>query len=123
MPRRARLRRVAVGRTVARVGVRVAHVAIGAPRRARLEYGGGPRQKPRRVAVGRVWGTSTLGGACTTPQVWSDDVVGELGVGGHTVERGWAWPGAVNQEILANDREVRQSRGFSSTEKAFEKNA
>jgi len=25
------------------------------------------------------------------------------------------WPGAVNQEILSNAREVRQSRGFSST--------
>ena len=45
-----------------------------------------------------------------------DDVVGELGVGGHTVVRAWvwpasqrlanqgqeAWPGAVNQEILGS---------------------
>ena len=34
----------------------------------------------------------------------------ELGVGGHTVVRGWVWPGAVNQEILPNEREVRQFR-------------
>jgi len=38
-----------------------------------------------------------------------DDVVGELGVGGHTVVRGWVWLGAVNQEILANAREVGYS--------------
>ena len=32
----------------------------------------------------------------------SDDVVGELGVGGHTVVRGWVWPGS---QRLANQRQ------------------
>ena len=31
-----------------------------------------------------------------------DDVVGELGVGGHTVVRGWVWPGS---QRLANQRQ------------------
>ena len=58
-----------------------------------------------------------------------DDVVGELGVGGHTVVRGWVWPGsqrlanqrqgawagAVNQEILPNQRQVRPLRPISTT--------
>ena len=44
-----------------------------------------------------------------------DDVVGELGVGGHTVVRGWAWPGAVNQEILPNQRQVRPLRPIIPT--------
>ena len=60
-----------------------------------------------------MWGTSTLEGRL-------HDVVGELGVGGHTVVRGWVWSGAVNQEILSNAREVRQSRGFSSTKVCLE---
>ena len=44
-----------------------------------------------------------------------DDVVGELGVGGHTVVRGWVWLGAVNQEILDNAREVGVKQPVSTT--------
>ena len=51
----------------------------------------------------------------TTPQVGSEDVVGELGVGGHTVVRGWVWLGAVNQEILPNAREVRVKQPLTTT--------
>ena len=67
-----------------------------------------------------MWGTSTLGGAA--PEC-------ELGVRRHTVVGGWVWPGsqrlanqrqgawpwAVNQEILANEREVRPLRQVSPT--------
>jgi len=44
-----------------------------------------------------------------------DDVVGELGVEGHTVVRGWVWLGAVNQEILANAREVGVKQPLTTT--------
>jgi len=37
-----------------------------------------------------------------------DDVVGELGVGGHTVVRGWVWPGS---QRLANQRQGGVGRG------------
>jgi len=36
-------------------------------------------------------------------------------VGGHTVVGGWVWPGAVNQEILPNEREVLSLRPISPT--------
>ena len=70
---------VGVGRAVARVGVRAAHVAIGAPHRS------------ARVR---------------------DDVVGELGVGGHTVVRGWVWPGS---QRLANQRQGGVARVCQSS--------
>ena len=62
-----------------------------------------------------------------------DDVVGELGVVGHTVVRGWmwpgsqrlanqgqgAWPGAVNQEILDSYSSVGPLRGTATTDALY----
>ena len=65
------------------------------------------------VVVGRAAHHAALGTRALQREVGSDDVA-ELGVGGHTVVRGWAWPVGCQSSSAGQSEAGGVARGCQS---------